>query len=140
MKVFLDTNVYIAEALLGGAAESMLVATTRASWRIFVSDYLLDEVESVLTDTLGFSTRLARLTRRRCQRRAVRVRESSSRHEVPGDPADSPILRAAVVAGVDYLVSNDRHLLELDPYESVRIISMKAYFELLTNEGLLSQT
>ena len=50
MKVFLDTNVYIAEALLpraGGAAESMLVATTRASWRIFVSVYVLDEVEAV---------------------------------------------------------------------------------------------
>ena len=68
MKVFLDTNVYIAEALLGGAAESMLVATTRASWRIFVSDYVLDKLESVLTDTLGFSTRLARLTRRRGRR------------------------------------------------------------------------
>lgn len=140
MKVFLDTNVYIAEALLGGAAESMLVATARASWRIFVSDYVLDELESVLTRTLGFSTRLAMLTRRRCQRRAVRVSESSSRHEVPGDPADSPVLRAAVAAGVDYLVSNDRHLLEMDPYEGVRIISMHAYFELLTNEGLLSQT
>ena len=101
MKVFLDTNVYIAEALLGGVAESMLVATTRASWRIFVSDYVLDELESVLTDALGFSTRLARLTRRRCQRRAVRVRESSSRHEVPRDPADSPILRAAVAAKSD---------------------------------------
>ena len=66
------------------------------------------------------------------------MNESSSRHEVPGDPADSPILRAAIAAGVDYLVSNDRHLLELDPYEGVRIISMTAYFELLTNEGLLS--
>ena len=140
MKVFLDTNVYIAEALLGGAAESMLIATTRASWRIFVSVYVLDEVEAVMTERLGFSTRLARLTRRRCQRRAVCVNESSSHHEVPGDPADSPILRAAIGAGVDYLVSNDRHLLELDPYEGVRIISMTAYFELLTNEGLLSQT
>ena len=59
MKVFLDTNVYIAEALLGGAAESMLVATTRASWRIFVSVYVLDEVEAVTTERLGFSTRLA---------------------------------------------------------------------------------
>lgn len=37
MKVFFDTNVYVAEALLGEAAERMLEATTRVSWRIFSS-------------------------------------------------------------------------------------------------------
>ena len=30
MKVFFDTNVYVAEALLGGAAEQMLDATVEA--------------------------------------------------------------------------------------------------------------
>jgi hypothetical protein len=33
MKVFFDTNVYVAEALLGEAAEQMLEATERVSWR-----------------------------------------------------------------------------------------------------------
>ncbi|MCY2993307.1 MAG: hypothetical protein NTY19_36325 [Planctomycetota bacterium] len=41
MKVFFDTNVYVAEALVGGAAEVMLSATADASWRIFVSHYVL---------------------------------------------------------------------------------------------------
>lgn len=31
MKVFFDTNVYVAEALLGQAAEQMLEATRRAA-------------------------------------------------------------------------------------------------------------
>lgn len=99
--------------------------------------YVLDEIERVLTEQLGFSFRLARLTRRRCLRRARRVTPPSSRHEVPGDPADSPVLRAALTAGVDYLVSNDRRILALDPYEGLRIISMSAYYELLIREGLL---
>lgn len=58
MKIFFDTNVYVAEALLGDAAERMLEATERASWRIHASTYLLDEVERVLME-LGFSQRLA---------------------------------------------------------------------------------
>jgi len=33
MKVFFDTNVYVAEALLGSAAERMVEATSNASWR-----------------------------------------------------------------------------------------------------------
>ncbi len=50
MKVFSDTNVYAAAALLGEAAEELVAATERAGWRIFVSLYLLDELERVLTE------------------------------------------------------------------------------------------
>ena len=137
MKVFFDTNVYVAEALIGGTAEVMLSATANASWRIFVSHYVLDEVERVLTEDLAFPRRLARMSRQRCRRRAVHVKELPSRHEVPDDPADSPILRAALEAGVDYLVTNDKQLLKLDPYEGLRIISMTGYYQLLVAEGLL---
>ena len=45
MKIFFDTNVYVAEALLGEVAEEMLAATERASWRIYVSTYVVDELE-----------------------------------------------------------------------------------------------
>jgi predicted nucleic acid-binding protein len=38
---------------------------------------------------------------------------------------------------VDYLVTNDRHLLDLDPYEAVRIVSMTDYRRILVSEGLL---
>ena len=43
MKIFFDTNAYVAEALLGAAAEEMLAATERASWRIYASTYVLDD-------------------------------------------------------------------------------------------------
>ena len=56
MKVFFDTNVYVAESLLGDAAERMVVATQKLKWRVFVSEYLLQEVERVLIDYLGFSS------------------------------------------------------------------------------------
>src|SRR6185312_11251892 len=107
------------------------------SWRIYASGYLLDELERVLTEKLDFSRRLAVLSRMRIIRRAKLVEPGASRHAVPLDPADSPILRAAVAAGVDYLVTNDAHLLALDPYEGIRIVSMDAYLQLLRDEGLL---
>jgi putative PIN family toxin of toxin-antitoxin system len=137
MKVLLDTCVYAAEALLGEGAEQMIEATERASWRIYVSTYLLDELERVLAEKLGFSVRLARLTRQRARRRARLIEPPSSRHSVPGDAADNPILQAALAAGADYLVTNDARLLALDPYEGLRIISMTAYYRLLQDEGRL---
>ena len=137
MKIFFDTNVYVAEALLGGIAEELLAATEGASWRIHASSYLLDELERVLTEQLGFSRRLALLSRSRIIRRASLVEPGASRHTVPLDVTDTPNLRAAVAAGVDYLVTNDRHLLGLDPYEGVRIVSMTQYHQLLVNEGFI---
>ncbi|MEI8194878.1 MAG: putative toxin-antitoxin system toxin component, PIN family [Phycisphaerae bacterium] len=136
MKIFFDTNVHIADALLGKAATRMLEATRRGKWRMFTSQYVLDEVGHVLVDDLGFSSRLAILAQRRILRRFVLVK-GHSKAIVPLDPKDSPILQAALLCGADYLVSNDRHLLVLDPFEGLRIISMDRYWELLKSAGLL---
>jgi putative PIN family toxin of toxin-antitoxin system len=139
MKVLFDTNVYVAEALLGDAAERMLTATRKASWRIFTSSYVLAEIERVMVERLGYSRRFALLTRRRAQRRAILVEPSrSSRHQVPGDPDDSPILQAALAAGADYLVTNDTVLLALSGYEGLRILSMSDYYRLLQDRQLLA--
>jgi putative PIN family toxin of toxin-antitoxin system len=135
MKVFFDTNVYVAEALLGGAAEQMVVATRAARWRVFASEYVMDEIQRVLVDRLGFSRRLGYLTRIRVRRRSKIVVPPASRHYVPHDPTDSPVLAAALAAGVDWLVTNDRHLLALNPYHGVRIVSMTEYFNLLVEYG-----
>ncbi len=78
MKIFFDTNFYIAEALLGEAAAEMVEATEQASWRIYASSYLLEELERVMTEKLGFSQRLALLSRRRIIRHATLVEPGPS--------------------------------------------------------------
>lgn len=138
MKVFFDTNVYVAEALLGEMAERLLDATTKAAWRIYSSPYVLAEVERVMAERFDCTRRFAVLTRQRVRRRATLVEPQPSRHRVPGDPADSPILQAALVAGVDYLVTNDTDLLSMSPYEGMRIVSMSDYQRLLYEQGLLA--
>ena len=76
MKVFFDTNVYVAEALLGETAEALVQATQRANWRIVTNTHVLDEVRRVLTEYFGFPVRFAALTRHRIGRRASVFRES----------------------------------------------------------------
>jgi len=82
MKVFFDTNVYVAEALLGGAAERIVAATREARWRIFSSSYVLDETERVLSEKLDFSRRFGRMTRQRARRRATLIAPRASRHRI----------------------------------------------------------
>jgi putative PIN family toxin of toxin-antitoxin system len=138
MKVFFDSNVYVAEALVGGGAERLLAATAKAGWRIYTSAYVLAEVERALVGRLDSTRRFAVLARIRVRRRATIIVPPSSRHQVPDDAADSPILQAALAAGVDYLVTNDTDLLSLSPYEGLRIVSMRDYHHLLEASGLLA--
>jgi len=137
MKVLFDTNVYVAEALMGAAAQRIVSATLAAAWRVSTCETVLDELKRVLVEELDFSRRDAMIIRRRCETRTKLVTQRPSKHQVPGDPNDSPILAAACDAGVDYLVTNDKRLLDLDPYEGVRVISMTDYFRLLQDEGLI---
>jgi putative PIN family toxin of toxin-antitoxin system len=136
MKVVFDTNVYVAEALGGDTATRLFASTDRASWRIYVSRYIVDEMIAVMTDDLGLSRRSAALAAIRALRRGTLVEPVASRHTVPQDPADSDVLRTALQAGADYLVTNDQHLLALHPYEGVQIISMADYRRLLEEHGL----
>ena len=137
MKVFFDTNVYVAEAILGQAAERMVEATQRASWRIYVNDHVLDEVERVLTTKLGFAQRFTVLTQNRITHRAALVDPGAIRHAVSNDANGSPILSEAIAVGANYLVTNDRHLLALKPY-GLRIVSMNEYQQILIQQGLLT--
>jgi putative PIN family toxin of toxin-antitoxin system len=137
MKIVFDTNVYVAEALTGGAAARVVAATLAAGWRVYCSDHIADELSVVIREALGLSQRFASLTRMRVQRRSVWVDLPSSRHVVPDDPKDNPILQTALAAGADYLVSRDAHLLSLGMYEGVNVISVAAYYRVLEDQGLL---
>ena len=139
MKVLFDTNVYVSEALVGGLAERIIEKTILARWRIYVSDYILDEAQRVLSEKLGLGARYAMMVRHRIARRVEHVDPAPSRHVVPADAKDSPILNLAVSAGVDFLVTDDRHLLSIQPYEGIRIVSMRDFAQMLRDQGLLNE-
>ncbi len=137
MKVFFDTNVYVSEALLGEHAIQAIRATVDARWKIFTCSYQLDELSRVMSQKLGLSMRWVRAVRIRVLEHSVMVTPLPSRHAVARDPNDSPILNPAIVAGVAFLVTIDRDLLTMDPYEGIRIISLWEYRRILEDRGML---
>ena len=54
---------------------------------------------------------------------------------VVADPADDPVLDAAVIARVDYLVTGDKALLAVKEYGGVKIVMARAFSDLLIAEG-----
>jgi len=50
---------------------------------------------------------------------------------IPDDPSDNRLLEAAIAGGADYVVSGDRHLLDLKTYEGVQIVTPARFVAIL---------
>jgi len=136
VKVLFDSNVHVSDAIFGGAAERAVKATLKGRWKVFVCATILAEVHRVIRDKFNRSHAFANLTIQTLRDTAETVDELMSRHRVSGDPDDTPILRAALGANVDFLVTGDAKLLALNPVESVRIITLAEYLRVLQEHGL----
>ena len=104
----------------------------KARVRLFVSNYILDELAKVLQEALGESARYVHLARRAVLRRAKCVSlPPSIRSFVPGDPKDDAVVQTALSAKSDYLVTADALLLKLGKVRDVEIIDVKTFAERL---------
>jgi predicted nucleic acid-binding protein len=109
--------------------------TLEARWKIFICDTILTEVHRVLREKFNRSRAFAAATVQTLRDTTTIADEPISRHRVEGDPHDTPILRAAIGAGVDYLVTGDARLLALNPVEGVQIVNLAEYLRVLQDHG-----
>jgi len=54
---------------------------------------------------------------------------------VKDDRQDNKILESAVAAKADYLVTSDRHLLKLEKYKGIRVVTPSGFWRLYEDEG-----
>lgn len=133
MKVVLDSMMWFSYVSnRDGQRYRIIERARKARVRLFVSDYILEEVVKALREERGESARFARLAREAILRRAKPVELPSIIPPfVPGDPDDDAIVQTALTAKADYLVTADKLLLDLGKVHDVEIISMREFAERL---------
>jgi hypothetical protein len=50
---------------------------------------------------------------------------------VPDDPKDNHVLAAAVETSCEYIISGDRHLLDLHEFQGIQIVTPREFLALL---------
>jgi putative PIN family toxin of toxin-antitoxin system len=128
MKVVLDTNVLISAIVFGGKPRKILEAVFRGELTLFLSEYILDELEAVLKrPKFGFPSEVIQTILSELHAICTFVTPSERILEIQEDPDDNRIFECAVEASANYIISGDTHLLNLKQYQNVRIVSPDKY-------------
>jgi uncharacterized protein len=126
LRVVLDTNVLVGAAYASRSASRQVVEACLAGELVAVISHALKgEYEYVLPRAVrapGFEEALREFTRG-----ALVVEPAQTPRVVPDDPEDDKLLALALAAVAAALVTNDRHLLPLDPYGPVRVLRPAAF-------------
>jgi putative PIN family toxin of toxin-antitoxin system len=134
----LDANAFASGALrynvLTSPPAAILRAWLRGSFELITSDPMVAEIERTLAQPY-FSSRISRELHHELltelQSTATRTVLSVWVSSVATHPEDDLVLATAVSANADYLVTGDKPLQQLRQYQSVPIISPRAFLTLL---------
>jgi len=121
IKVVFDTNVWISAFLFGGTPKAAIDLAFKKC-QIFCSVAILQELREVLAEDFDLTKeRIEELTESILSLVQI-LPITGSLKNILSDPKDHPILETALVAGADYLVTGDKHLLILKKFQNIKII------------------
>jgi len=125
IRVVLDTNVLVSGLLFGGTPGKLLDLWKTGTIRLIMSRVMLDEFLRMLAyPKLRLSEEeIHYLLYVEVLPHAEIVKVQPSPILIPTDPSDDMFLRCAVAAGAKYIISGDRHLLQLKSYKRIKILS-----------------
>lgn len=132
MRVVLDTNVLLsALAFPGGKPDHVLQRVRRGEVELFLSEFILAELERILRDKFRFTKRQTDERVAAIRRMATLVDPAERITLVTAKDDDNRILECAVAAHADYLVTGDKeHLLPLRSIGTSQIVTPAAFLEL----------
>ena len=112
MKVMADTNVIISALFFPASLPAKVLLHIAGNHELVLCDHIVAEIRDVVSrkrsDLLGdIDVLLAQLS----FELVIAPKEPG---KLIQDPKDQPILNAAIMAGVDIIVSGDKHFLKLD--------------------------
>lgn len=137
MRAVLDTNVLISSVISTGTPHTVVVAGFQGEYQIVVSVATLTEFRETL---LKYPDRF-HMDEEEIQREVETIRyfaefviPEEDIAVVDDDPDDDKFLEVAVAGNVDYLVSGDRHLLDLNSYRGIDIVTPREFYDYLNDQ------
>lgn len=133
MRIVLDTNIFIS-SVLGGKLKIIVDEWKAGKFKLIVSEAIAREYLDVINRPKFNIPPIEIVTVTEFLLQAAEfVTPEEQIVVVVADPTDNKFLEAAIAGKVDYIVSGDRHLLELGSFREILIIKAMDFTELLNS-------
>ena len=137
MKVVLDTNVLISGFFWKGTPYQLIELAEHGLIRLFTSDILLAELHGILSQpkharTIAVGEFSIDDIMRRYQKVAVVVPTKKFTQQICRDADDDAVLACALAANANMIITGDKDLLVLHPFQDIPILTPAAAAKLLS--------
>ncbi len=125
MRVVLDTNVLVSAIVFGGPPGRLVELAAEGHLQLVLSPPLIHELREVLRRKFGFSDAAAYQAETILRRTSIVVEPQREVAIISEDPEDNRVLEAALASDAEIIVSGDRHLLNLENFGTIPIMSAR---------------
>ena len=137
MKIVLDTNVWLSAIFWNGEADKLVKNCINQKIELIISEDILSEIVEVLNKESKFQKYLKNRKQniedllRTIISISTLIQTKTKLEVVKADPKDNIILEAAIDAKVDYIISYDKHLLNMLEFRMIKILNPTEFTELI---------
>jgi len=134
IKAVLDTNILVSSIFWEkGNPHKVAELALCKKIKVFTSAEILMELEKVLRRDFDEPKEKIQQQITLVLEYATVVAATKNVDVIKADSDDNKILECAIASGSDYIVTGDRHLLDIKEYEGVKIVKAKDFVEIIEN-------
>jgi uncharacterized protein len=123
IRVVLDTNVYLSGIIFGGNSRHILDLVLAKDLELVASPAILLEITQKLQKKFKWSKDQILLVVKSLGKVARMVNPEKRLNAIKADKSDNRIIEAAVGGKARFIVTGDKHLLQLKKYQKIQIVT-----------------
>jgi len=128
-RIVIDTNIYISAIFWGGKPRYIIDLGRDNKIQIFSSDEIEKELSKILKDKFRLDYKDEEQILVDFSTFTNRIRISKHIHVVEDDSDDNKFIECAVECNANYIISGDRHLLNMKEYKGIEIITASGFLK-----------
>ncbi len=131
LKVVLDTNILVSSIFWSGASYKILGLITKGRIESYTSKVILNELKQVLKSKIKYHLPEAKIQE---------ILELTKLHSflvnpklkvnIVNDSKDNKFIECAIEAKANYIISGDRHLLDIKKYKNIQIVTPSEFLKI----------
>jgi len=132
MKIVLDANIFVSSFFWGGKPRLVLERGINKLDELFISKEILEEISDVIGRPKFHADKSkAQYYIELIKKIGTMVEIEKRIKNGSRDESDNIYIECGLAGNVDYIISGDIHLREIQKYGNIKIITAKEYLEML---------